>query len=222
MRTKVVLLVTAILLSGIGLQPAEAAYFYPPCRPFQESSAQAICREPHIGGELIHLTTGVPFGWIRSAPSSDAPPLATLYPSEYATAQIVRRILPDYANIAAWDGTQRWYKVHLYPTQKHITGWLEQASIDTAIATTVIYPSDDPTVQAEWVASQDVVVKPGIPFLRLRSRPLSTGRIVATAHNNELLTLQGASTFDTVQWWWQVTDGQTSGWVEQSHLVMPK
>ncbi len=197
---------------------AQAAALIGTCGPYQQSAPGALCREPYIGGELIRLTTGVAAGSLRSAPASTAAVVATLAPSSYASMQIVPPPGPDDAPIAAWDGTQRWYRVHLYPLNRQTEGWIEQASFGPASA--LGYPPEDPATNAGWQAGRQVRVKPGFPFVWLRAAPSSDGPVIATVVPNDHLTLLGASTFDGRQWWWQVSHGSDTGWVEQAGVVV--
>jgi hypothetical protein len=211
-----IVLVVAICLGAVGGR----ALAYPPCGPYQEplsNDSGSFCRPMYFGYELVHLTSGVPFAWIRSAPSSDAPILTTIYPTSYASMKLI------YANerYTAWDGFQNWYQVHPYPVDTGVVGWVEQASITSAAYSG--YPPENPAELAQWTVPQTGTVKPGVPFLWIRSAAASDAGIVATIPAGGTLTIAGSPTFDGVQWWWKVDyssrSGIQHGYVEQALII---
>lgn len=212
-------LVLVTSLAGVRNQ----ALAYGPCGPFQEPLTDAhgsICRPIYIGGELLQLVNGVPFAWIRSYPSSYAPVLTTIYPSSYATVKVVA-YSPNPTWF--WDGYQNWFMVHPYPVNTQIVGWIEQASLATGYASG--YPPEDPTQLAQWIIPGSAQVKPGVPFLWLRTQPSSHAGIIAVMPAGATLSLLGSPSFDGVQWWWQVSfttrRGVKTGYVEQQ-LIMAR
>lgn len=218
-----IVLVTALVFVGtfFGIVH-DRAWAYPPCGPFQEPLTDAhgsFCRpEFPIGGELLRLTPGVPYAWLRSAPSSTAPAIRTLYPVAYANLQTD---LNTPATNYFWDGYQNWYRVHPYPLDKDVIGWVEQASLEYAPITG--YPPEDPTTQADWSVPVNGHVKPGIPFLWMRSQPDSSAATLFTIPVNGAITIAGSPAFDGVQWWWRVDyaspQGVKQGYVEQQLII---
>ncbi len=221
MRRKLHLIVAVILLLGavVGIVP-EKALAYPPCGPFQQplTNNGSFCRPAYMGGELMQLAPGIPFAWVRSNPASDAPVVTTLYPASYANLQIASG---STTRIDSWDGVQNWYLVHPYPLNKEVVGWVEQASLTYAAITG--YPLEDPTIQADWAVPISGHVKPGIPFLWLRSAAGSDAGVLYTLPANAALTITGSPVFDGVQWWWMVDyatpRGVRHGYVEQALIV---
>lgn len=207
------LVLIAILVTALPVHASDADY--PPCGPYQIPSDSVPCGPTYIGGELLRLQPGVPFGWIRNAPSSYSAPVTTIQPSTYASIRVA-----TLGTLEHFDGYQRWYKVTPYPLGGGVIGWIEQASLEAA--TIWGYPPDDPAVQAAWSPPLTGRVKPGIPFLWLRDDPDSHAGIRGTIPANGWLTIIGPAAFDGVQWWWTGSwtgRGFTFGWVEQAHII---
>jgi hypothetical protein len=225
MRRKIMGLLIGVFLITLclGLVP-QRAWAYPPCGPFDRplytdgdpATSDSFCRPMYIGNELVQLAPGVPFAWIRAQPSSTAPVLTTIYPTSYPSMRII------YANAqyTVWDGFQNWYQVHPYPMNTSIVGWVEQASITFGYRSN--YPPENPADLAQWSVPQTGYVKPGVPFLWLRSQPGSTA-VLATLPAGATLTIVGSPTFDGVQWWWLVDyrarTGIKRGYVEQQLII---
>ncbi|MBI5957256.1 MAG: SH3 domain-containing protein [Chloroflexi bacterium] len=227
MRQKITGIAVAILVLGICLGAvSQRALAYPPCGPFQEplkadddpATSDSFCRPLYSGYELVQLANGIPFAWIRSAPASDAPVLKTIYPTGYPSMRIV---LVRHLGQTSWDGFQNWYAVQSYPMDTNIIGWVEQVSITTA--SYAGYPPEQPAELAQWTVPQTGFVKPGVPFLWIRSQAGSDASIVYTIPLGASLTIAGSPAFDGVQWWWKVDyaarSGVKSGYVEQSLIV---
>lgn len=68
------------------------------------------------------LRWGLPFVWVRVAPSSYAPVVYTVYPTGYATLETTGN--------TQWDGYQTWSEVYL-TNNSGIRGWVEQGSLAT-------------------------------------------------------------------------------------------
>jgi hypothetical protein len=221
MRKKISGLVAVVFVLGACLGiVSKRALAYPPCGPFDEplsSTSGSFCRPMYSTNELVQLAPGVPFAWIRSTPSSSAPVLKTIYPTSYPSMKVT------YANDqnSAWDGFQNWFQVHPYPLDTNIVGWVEQASI--MLASRQGYPPEDPINQAQWAVPQIGYVKPGIPFLWIRTQPASDAAIVYTIPAGGALTITGTPSFDGVQWWWVVyyssPSGVMQGYVEQQRII---
>ena len=188
---------------------------YPPCGPNQIPESGSFCRPMYYTNQLLHLADGVPFAWIRSAPSSDAPVLTTIYPTSYASMKVVSECN------TTWDGFQNWYQVHPYPMNTSIVGWVEQVSITAAAYSG--YPPENPAELAQWTTPQTGYVKPGVPFLWIRSTASSDAHVVAIIPTGAALTIVGSAMFDGVQWWWKVDYAARSvvksGYVEQALII---
>jgi hypothetical protein len=76
---------------------------------------------------------------------------------------------------------------------------------------------------AQWTVPQTGYVKPGVPFLWIRSTASSGAGLVAIIPADAALTIVGSPAFDGVQWWWQVDYstrvGIKTGYVEQALIV---
>jgi hypothetical protein len=205
-----------VLIMTLAVSPfSSTTYADGTCGPYQQSAAGSPCHEPYIGGELMRLADGVASGWVRSSPSSSAPVLAVVRATSYPNLEIV---WAGSAAISSWDGTQRWYKVHLYPLGWETVGWIEQASLVSVVA--YGYPPEDPISRAGWALNQQMMIKPGFTYLWMRRDPSSSGQVVATLYPDDRVTLPGPSSFDGAQWWWQVSHDQVTGWVEQAGIVV--
>ncbi|MHB8625786.1 MAG: hypothetical protein ACYDBJ_01460 [Aggregatilineales bacterium] len=75
---------------------------------------------------------------------------------------------------------------------------------------------------APFTAGMLLQIKPGVPFVWLRSLPQSSGAVIDTAQSGEFLIVASpAPQSDGSQWWWAVRrgSGSVTGWVEQNSLV---
>ena len=106
--------------------PITSVFAYPPCGAYARPTAEWMCRTEMIPNQPLRLAAGIPFVWIRNAPSSTAAVLTTVYPSTAATMIL----LPDENQNASisWDGYQWWWEVELYPAGGS-RGWVEMASL---------------------------------------------------------------------------------------------
>lgn len=76
----------------------------------------------------VAATTSLPYVWVRSAPSSNAAVLYTVYPTSYATLETTGN--------TQWDGYQTWAEVYV-TANANIRGWVEQGSLVSASQITV-------------------------------------------------------------------------------------
>ena len=65
---------------------------------------------------------GLPFVWVRAAPSSYAPAIYTLYPNYGVTVETTGN--------TQWDGYQTWTEVYV-TSNTGIRGWVEQGSLSS-------------------------------------------------------------------------------------------
>ena len=76
-----------------------------------------------VAAAPMTVTSSLPFVWLRSAPSSYAAAVYTLYPGYAATVETTGN--------TAWDGYQTWTEVYLI-ANSGIRGWVEQGSLVSA------------------------------------------------------------------------------------------
>ena len=117
MRGLKVLLIVVLLVFGIGVGSAAAA--------------------------SVAATTSLPYVWVRSAPSSSASVVYTVYPTSYATLQTTGN--------TQWDGYQTWAEVTVI-ANSGIRGWVEQGSLVNAT-----------TTASHWQASFTQPAQAGLP-----------------------------------------------------------
>jgi len=206
------LTILLLILWSPAVRSAQAAY-YPPCGDLQPPDSSSICRPMFMLGQEIQVKPEIPFVWLRSAAGSPII-MATVWPGSGPTMKIINT--SDY-----WDGYQRWWYVSLYPVNQHIAGWVEQSSLRAYGA----LPTNDPTIQANWITPLAAWVKPGVPFLWMRSTPASANNITGTIPANGQVKVLGSPSYDSVQWWWFVEykagRNYYYGYVEQGLLVAP-
>lgn len=73
-----------------------------------------------VAAAPMTVTSSLPFVWIRSAPSSYAAAVYTLYPSYNATVETTGN--------TTWDSYQTWTEVYLIGNPG-VRGWVEQGSL---------------------------------------------------------------------------------------------
>jgi hypothetical protein len=188
-------------------------------------------------GTAVTITTGVPFIWIRTSPSSAAPVRVVAYRNALLTIRDANPVS---------DGTQLWWLVN-YPLL-NLYGWVEQRSLvttvnnptpvptssapivvptvgpvsaATAVPSTPVPPTSVPSASsfAKWGVPGIVHIRQTVGFAWLRVVP--GGAIAQTLLSGSMLLLKDAPTFDGVQYWWPVqTTGNQTGWIEQNSLEL--
>ncbi len=98
--------------SPTGIVTATAVSTVPP------GQATAVPAANWAVGTLHSVRAGLPFAWVRSAPSSDAGAVLTLYPGWLV---IIQTAPPT------WDGKQWWWQVRV--PARNIVGWIEQTAL---------------------------------------------------------------------------------------------
>ena len=102
----------------------------------------------------------MPFVWLRHDPSSWAGAVATAYPGQDPSFQVVTAA----EQTAYFDGYQWWWHVRVYP-DGGAEGWVEQASLEVSN----FDPDDDgdvvPPAKANWRVPTNGRVTEGVPFL---------------------------------------------------------
>lgn len=180
-------------------------------------------------GTQLHILASIPFVWVRAAPSSSAPVVETIHPSD---TLVVTGTSPS-----AWDGTQWWWNVNRPGTSAY--GWVEEnrvtpapisaTSAATVAATTAGATSGAPTPTAittgagaaPWAVNNVLAIKNGIAFAWMRTSPNSTSPIQWTLYPGWLVLVDnGTPVWDGSQWWWHVYQPSSNqrGWVEQNSL----
>jgi len=155
------------------------------------------------GSTLICVKTGIPFVWLRNAPSSYAPPVMTLYPQDYqklVTTQTIRE-----------DNIQWWVLVQAFPSATSFgEGWVEANSLTTRCGGLI--PLANAPAHSNW-NGKTVCIKPGVPFVWERTAPSSyapSKNTIAYADCAALLTPIAAFQqfsfdvgyyWDGAQWW---------------------
>jgi len=99
-----------------------------------------------VAAAPMTVTSSLPFVWLRSAPSSYAAAVYTLYPGYAATVETTGN--------TAWDGYQTWAEVYLI-ANSGIRGWVEQGSLVSASQPAA--PAQTWNSQAQWGQPQFVV-----------------------------------------------------------------
>ena len=197
---------------------------YPFCGPNQAPNQdEQFCRYNLTNNDTYRIRSDIPFAWLRSAPSSIAPPIATILHSTGAS-------LITAGSDTYWDGYQWWWQMTTYP-QRDIKGWVEQASmsqfvVDPTTATPTIKGVNDASIQvlARWETPLRAVLdtSENVSFAWVREQP-AAGRILYTIHASEPFQVTGAAGHDGYQWWWPVeintSNGTISGWVEQGSIA---
>lgn len=84
-----------------------------------------LCFVGAVAATPMTVAASLPFVWIRSAPSSSATAVYTLYPSYHAVVETTGN--------TAWDGYQSWTEVYLI-ANAGVRGWVEQGSLVTMVA----------------------------------------------------------------------------------------
>ncbi len=168
---------------------------------------------------------GLPFVWLRTDPFSSAKVVATIRPGDTFTVSV--EMPPVH------DGTQWWW----YVSTRTVAGYVEQNSIvpvrsvpATSVPPTVspiVLPTTPPNAppHANWPMGLKGDVKPGVPFISVRTAPNSTAPVLFNLiHLDPFVVLtEPAPVYDGYQWWWTVTAPLStyprSGWVEEASLV---
>lgn len=206
------LVVLLVVLWSPAVRSAQAVY-YPPCGDLQAPDPSSFCRPLFSIGQEILVKPTIYYVWLRTVVGGPVI-TATVWPTTYPTLKVIGPT--DY-----WDGYQRWWYVSLYPVNQHITGWVEQSSLTGYNP----LPTNDPTVQAKWITPLAAWVKPGVPFLWIRSTPASANNIITTIPANGQVKVLGSPSYDGVQWWWYIEYRAGTffyyGFVEQGLLVAP-
>jgi hypothetical protein len=214
------------LIVGVALAlPTLPAFAYPPCSAFQAPNQyEQFCRYDVTANDTYRVAPGIPFAWLRSAASSAAPPVYTVYPSTGASMVTVTG--------GQWDGYQWWWQVETYPNRR-ARGWVEMASLQQVVQqsapsapvpTPTIEGISDPSIQiqAQWTTPFRGRVEDGTPFLWVRAAP-NSGPILYTLRPGTQFEVTGSPGHDGFQWWWpvEIRSGSTviDGWVEQGSIT---
>ena len=220
-RTRVVFAILSMVLviaaSGLSATPARAIG---PCGPFQAPDVPSqLCRPAFTSGQYVRIMDGVPFVWLRAAPSSHAGVVATALPRRAGFS-----ISRAPGNQASFDGYQWWWNVQMYPGGGQ--GWAEQVSLTTETPST-LYIEPAPTHEAPptWGAPVSATLRAGVPFAWLRIEPRSDSPFNYTIlpGTSFLVMPDPSPVSDRYQYWWAVTvvtpQGQRFGWLEQSSIA---
>lgn len=208
-RTRFALLIAVILAVNI-VAPIHQAAAYPPCGDLQPPNQPSnFCRPKFGNNQLVNLRDHVPFGWLHTEPASDAPIVATIMPTPYASLRIAE-------SCSYWDGYQWWWHVARYPENISVGGWIEQAALQYAA-----HPPDrsGPYIVQEWQTPVAGQVEPGIPFVWVRTRPASDALVITVLPANGTFTIIGPQEYDGNQIWWRIQVGDQIGYVEQSLII---
>jgi len=171
-------------------------------------------------GTLLQAKPGIPFNWLRAAPSSFA------FPIDYAPNGDTLTVVSKKPQ---WDGVQFWWQVRR--ARGMVMGYVEQAFVGpvaqdsltlTPISTAVGGVGGPASTPPEaWQVGSVRAVKASIPFVWVRTTPSSDSPTRATILRGWLAIIQDpAPRWDGLQWWWMVRIPafNTVGWVEQNSL----
>ena len=193
-RFVLVAVVIAVLLAGVW--PAAAQSPNPP-------AVQTDCS--------FVLKAGVPFAWLRLAPSSSAAYTLTMQPG--ATVQ------SNTPATLQWDGVQWW--IYVWPNFANVHGyyWVELGSL----VSNCPQPNPPPPASgaANWQQGNVVRVKPGVYFVWFRAQPAPGSTPIHTVFSGaDLVVMSGPSQDSYGQWWWHMSAPRTNvyGWVEQNSV----
>lgn len=196
-----VVLVAVALLLLVGVLPAAAQQPNPP-------NVDTNC--PFV------LKAGVPFAWLRFAPSSSASYGVTLRPGETVSASGPAQL--------SWDGVQWWLYVWTNSPNVHGYYWVELGSLVSQCAQPTPTPQPQPgNGAANWQQGNVVRVKFGVPFVWFRGQPFPGNAPIHTVFRGVDLVVMGGPSQDSYgQWWWLVRDPRYSvlGWVEQNTVEL--
>jgi hypothetical protein len=191
--------VCVALLLLVGVLPAAAQQPQPP-------SVDTNC--PFV------LKSGIPFGWLRFAPSSAAHYGITIYPGQTVSANTPAQL--------SWDGVQWWLYVWTNTPNVHGYYWIELGSLVSQCAQPTPTPQPPPgSGAANWQQGNVVRVKAGVPFVWFRAQPFPGNAPIHTVFRGVDLVVMGGPSQDSYgQWWWLVRDPRYSvlGWIEQNSV----
>lgn len=195
-------ILSLLLLLLVSVLPAAAQQPQP-----QPPAVQTEC--PFV------LKSGVPFAWLRFAPSSYAPYTITMRPGDTVQANAPAQLV--------WDGVQWWLYVWPNFQSGHGYYWVELGSLEPRCQTpTPIPPTPTPPPSsgaANWQQGTFVHVRGGVPFVWFRAQPTPGSMPIHTVFAGTNLVVMSGPSQDTYgQWWWLMRDPRYSvlGWVEQN------
>lgn len=155
---------------------------------------------------VVRVKAGVPFIWLRSSASSDAPNSGQL-PTR---TQFVILSTPQY------DGKQWWWQVR--EERGNRVGYVEQNSLEYVRARSTV--TTQPIPAGLWMEGYVVRVKANVPFVWLRNVADSDSGIAETVLRLGELVIGSETTEDVrKQLWYKVTaKSGVTGWVEAKSL----
>ncbi len=178
------------------------------------AAAQAVPPVPTASFTLngfLRIKLTVAYAWLRSLPDSTSPSIDTAGRGEFVSVA---------SPAPAWDGVQWWWAVRR--GSGAVTGWVEQNSLEQAIAVTVTPATPSGQIPAaNWNVGKPLVIALGVPFAWLRDSASSAGNARATVYQNIALIVRDATPiWDGVQWWWALNlpAFNTFGYIEQKSL----
>ncbi len=155
---------------------------------------------------VVRVKASVPFVWLRSSASSDAP----------NSGQLPSRTTFTIMSSPQYDGTQWWWQVR--EERGNRVGYIEQNALEYVRARSTV--TSQPIPAGLWMAGYVVRVKAAVPFVWLRNAPDSHSGIAETVLRLGELVIGSESQEDaTKQLWYKVTaKNGAAGWVEAQSL----
>ncbi|HVO44071.1 MAG TPA: SH3 domain-containing protein [Aggregatilineales bacterium] len=222
---KIVMVVVGIVLLSI-FNPVHSVQAVPPAQDTAEPTVAATEAAtattapigqtppaPNLSGDYV-LKPAKGFAWMRQNPSSTAYTNGTIFPGQVVTAA---NLTGTGAPSEAWDGVQWWGFFLL--AHSNFGGWIELASMQPfSVTATPGTPANQQ--EADWTVGTSLKLKAGVPFVWVRSAPLSTAAVLDTLLPSDAVAVTGSANSDGVQWWWQVQGPHgVGGWAEQQSLL---
>lgn len=155
---------------------------------------------------VVRVKANVPFVWLRSSASSDAP----------NSGQLPARTLFVIIGSPQNDGTQWWWQVR--EERGNRVGYVEQNALEYVRARSTV--TSQPIPAGLWMEGYVVRVKASVPFVWLRNAPDSHSGIAETVLKlNELVIGSESQEDASKQLWYKVTAKNGAvGWVEAKSL----
>ncbi len=184
------------------------------------NTAYAQSPSPFVGtpqSTPLCIHSGIPFVWVRTAPSSFAGTLMTLYPRDYAKLTI---------GVQAKDAVQWWVRANItISARRFVQGWIEADSL-SACEQTFVPTGAPPPPNWEHTA---LCLKTGVPFVWERIAPSSFAPVASTRSAGSCnvgsmpaLTSWNIYRWDGAQWWVLVghppREWSSKNWIEVNSL----
>ncbi len=173
------------------------------CRPHDNPG---ICEAVFGQGQELAIRSGVPFVWLRKAPSSSGAIVGTIAFSTLPTVTVAQ--FPS-----TYDGYQNWWLVAPL-SNPSLKGWVEQDSLVDPIN-----PDSAPTPQ--WTTPFMATIRSGLPFAWIRQDPYSSASVLATILPGNTFTVLNVSN-ESNHWWYiraTTAAGVKEGYLEQGSIV---